>query len=72
MEAGHPDAWDYTIGRIVDESQLVEDREAARMTEMASMMRLALSAVPNMAVDPEDTKAAQTALRRLVDENMRH
>lgn len=45
MEAGHPNAPFYAIGRVHDEAGLVEQRQSARIATDALLMQSAISSV---------------------------
>lgn len=67
MAEGHPDAWDYTIGRIFLEAEIVEDRKAAMLAELTKMMHLAMLSTPNMGADPKAVEKNFGTLNKVTD-----
>lgn len=71
IEAGHVSAGSYTVGMILDEARIVQERLNARVALNADLMHLAISATPteyNKAGVDLAKKAAKTlkdVLKRL-------
>lgn len=57
LDHGHPEAWSYPVGLVMQESELVVDRLNAAAGTNALLLQMAVSTVPNMSVKPEGTKS---------------
>lgn len=64
MSEGHPDAWNYTIGLIYQEANLVIARRNRDLADRTEMMVAAISAIPNQAVKPKSTTDARKQLQK--------
>lgn len=68
LEHGHADARDYPIGKLLDETQIVAERRNQADGRRATLLWMALSAIPNMAAKPEGLKANHKAFLQTVKE----
>lgn len=46
MEAGHPDARNYTVGMLADEASIVDGRESRRLADAMDLIQRAISTQP--------------------------
>lgn len=71
IDAGHYVAGSYTVGRIHDEAQIVEERRNADLALKADLMHLAISATPTeynkagVSVAKSAAKALKDVLKKL-------
>jgi hypothetical protein len=70
MAHGHPQARSYTLGRIDSEASLVEERINAQLATEAVLLKMAISAIPNMGVKPQSTEAAGRAFEKQINKLM--
>lgn len=66
MAQGHADAWSYPLGLVLLEAQLVIERLNAEKATNATILRMAVSTIPNMNVKPSDTKKLGESFRELI------
>lgn len=62
LEAGHPGAPEYPLGKLADEVELVVARHNARIASEMTLMQMVISTQPNEMVKPSSTKKT---IRRL-------
>ena len=63
---GHHNAKNYTIGMVELEAGIVIERVKAQNLANAALTRLAISTIPNQAVDKKSTKAAADRFNKLL------
>lgn len=56
---GHEDAWLYPLGMVMDEANLVQERENSRLTSEAILTQLAAGSIISTKVGKEFTKMVQ-------------
>lgn len=65
---GHPEAWRYPLGMVMDETNLVHERENNRLTTEAILLQLAAGSIVSTKAGKEFTKMlkglAQEAVAR--------
>ena len=59
LDHGHPNAWDYSVGKVTIEAELVEERQDKRSASNAALHQMAILAT-------KSKKGAQ-AFKELID-----
>lgn len=61
LDHGHPEAWSYPLGLVVQETTIIVDRENQREALRARLIQAAVSATPNGFLDGKSLKKMQDA-----------
>ena len=59
MANGHPEAWSYPLGMVIDESNLVTERENSRISTEAIILQLAAASILSTQAGKEFTKTVK-------------